>query len=251
MNSNTQIWREKNFDSDNDNGRGFVTDRGSGGSDGKPFLFSVFAALLCFHRLAPSSCAYKPKFSLFLVPLSKNSFLCLVLSWHSQYKNFKLVSSVVILLLFCFPKFSQLSWWAFPFFRELVSEDKKTIVVFVFVFVSLFVFVFVPCPWCIHWCEWVSCIMSSQFTMGVKSQRPRLSVCSNECELTVRRGRSRQFTHVALLLKSSPPLPRSGEQWLEECPHLGSSSPLPPPFLNLIVQSNEPNPLLPRGVLHS
>ena len=46
----------------------------------------------------------------------------------------------------------------------------------------------------------------------------------------------------------SPPLPacwmgrrgrRVGEDWLEECPHLGSS----PPFPNLIVQSNEPNPL--------
>ena len=143
MNSNTQIWREKKFGSDNDNGRGFVTDRGSGGSDGKPFLFSVFAALLCFHRLAPSSCAYKPKFSLFLVPLSKNSFLCLVLSWHSQYKNFKLVSSVVILILFCFLEFSQLSWYAFPFLEILCLRIKRpSLSLFLSLSLSLSLFLF-------------------------------------------------------------------------------------------------------------
>ena len=48
-------------------------------------------------------------------------------------------------------------------------------------------------------------------TMGVKSQRPRLSVCSNECELTVRRGRSRQFTHVAPLPPPPQVLPTPSE----------------------------------------
>ena len=56
-------------------------------------------------------------------------------------------------------------------------------------------------------------------------------------------GEGGQFTHVAAcwMGRSLPACwtGRRGEDWLEECPHLGSS----PPFPNLIVQSNEPNPL--------
>ena len=76
--------------------------------------------------------------------------------------------------------------------------------------------------------------------MGVKSQWG-LSVCSNECELTEREGGEADNLHMCPVPVPSPCLldGEKGEDWLEECPHLGSS----PPFPNLIVQSNEPNPL--------
>ena len=68
-----------------------------------------------------------------------------------------------------------------------------------------------------------------------------LSVCSNECELTEREGGEADNLHMCPVPVSPPAcwMGRVGEDWLEECPHLGSS----PPFPNLIVQSNEPNPL--------
>lgn len=73
-----------------------------------------------------------------------------------------------------------------------------------------------------------------------------LSVCSNECELTEREGGEADNLHMCPVPLPLPLLAgwgemgrRVGEDWLEECPHLGSS----PPFPNLIVQSNEPNPL--------